>query len=126
MFLRKMLVIAVLIAASLVCAYAADITGKWTAQFDTQVGLQKYTFEFKAEGTALTGKALGNIAGTDSASDIRDGKINGNDISFVEMQKYQGQEVRIVYKGTVSGDEIKFKRNVADMIDEEFVAKRVK
>ena len=126
MFLRKMLVIAVLIAASLVCAYAADITGKWTAQFDTQVGIQKYTFEFKAEGTDLTGKALGNIAGTDSASDIRDGKINGNDISFVEMQKYQGQEVRIVYKGTVSGDEIKFKRNVADMIDEEFVAKRVK
>jgi hypothetical protein len=123
MFLRKT-VLAVLMAASLFCAYAADITGKWTAQFDTQVGLQKYTFELKAEGTTLTGRALGNIAGAESQSIIQDGKINGDEISFVEMQKYQGQEVRIVYKGKVSGDEIKFTRKVADMIDEELVAKR--
>jgi hypothetical protein len=42
------------------------------------------------------------------------------------MQKYQGQEIRIVYKGKVSGDEIKFSRNVADQANEEFVAKRAK
>ncbi len=126
MFLRKTVVLAVLITAGLFCAYAADITGKWTAEFDTQVGLQKYTFEFKAEGTTLTGRALGNIAGAESQSTIQDGKINGDEISFVEIQMYQGQEVRIVYKGKVSGDEIKFTRRVADMIDEELVAKRVK
>jgi hypothetical protein len=126
MFLRKTLMLAVLLVASLFCAYAADITGKWTAEFDTQVGLQKYTFEFKAEGATLTGKALGNIAGEESQSTIQDGKIDGDEISFVEMQMYQGQEVRIVYKGKVSGDEIKFTRRVADMIDEELVAKRAK
>ena len=126
MLLRKTAVLSVLIAASLFCAYAADITGKWTAQFDTQVGLQKYTFEFKAEGTALTGKALANIAGAESQSTIQDGKINGDEISFVEMQNYQGQEVRIVYRGKVSGDEIKFTRKVADQFDEELVAKRAK
>jgi hypothetical protein len=126
MFLRKTLMLAVLLVASLFFAYAADITGKWTAEFDTQVGLQKYTFEFKAEGATLTGKALGNIAGEESQSTIQDGKIDGDEISFVEMQMYQGQEVRIVYKGKVSGDEIKFTRRVADMIDEELVAKRAK
>ena len=126
MFLRKTLMLAVLLVASLFCAYAADITGKWTAEFETQVGLQKYTFEFKAEGATLTGKALGNIAGEESQSTIQDGKIDGDEISFVEMQMYQGQEVRIVYKGKVSGDEIKFTRRVADMIDEELVAKRAK
>ena len=126
MSLRKIVVLAVLIAAGIVCASAADITGKWTAQFDTQVGLQKYTFEFKAEGTTLTGRALANIAGAESKSTIQDGKINGDEISFVEMQNYQGQEVRIVYKGKVSGDEIRFTRKVADMIDEELVAKRTK
>jgi len=126
MFLRKTVVLAVLIAAGLFCAYAADITGKWTAQFDTQVGLQKYTFEFKADGATLTGRALANIAGANSESAITDGKINGDEITFVEMQKYQGQEVKIVYKGKVSGDEIKFSRNVADMANEEFVAKRAK
>jgi hypothetical protein len=126
MFLRKALVAGVLILTGFACAYAADIAGKWTAQFDTQVGLQKYTYEFKAEGTTLTGKALGDIAGAESQSTIQDGKINGDEISFVEMQQYQGQEVRIVYKGKVSGDEIKFSRNVADQANEEFVAKRAK
>jgi hypothetical protein len=126
MCLRKATASAVLIAATLLCAYGADIAGKWTAEFDTQVGLQKYVFEFKVDGTTLTGKALGNIAGSESQSTIQDGKINGDEISFVEMQNYQGQEVRIVYKGKVSGDEIKFTRNVADMVDEELVAKRAK
>lgn len=126
MFLRKILIVAVLMLTAFTCAYAADITGKWTAQFDTQVGLQKYTYEFKVDGTTLTGKALGNIAGAVSQSAIQDGKINGDEISFVEMQDYQGQQVRIVYKGKVTGDEIKFSRTVADQINEEFVAKRVK
>ncbi len=126
MLVRKVSILTVLMIVGLVCACAADITGKWTAQFDTQVGLQKYTFEFKVEGTILTGKALGNIAGEESQSTIQDGKINGDEISFVEMQKYQGQEVKIVYKGRISGDEIKFTRNVADMIDEELVARRVR
>ena len=52
--LRRSLVAAVLIVAGLVCAYAADITGKWNAEFDSQVGPQKYVFDFKVEGTTLT------------------------------------------------------------------------
>jgi len=126
MFLRKVLVVSFLILIGLVCVYAADVTGKWMAQFDTQVGLQKYTYDLKAEGTTLTGKAIGDIAGAKSESALQEGKINGDEISFVEMQKYQGQEMRIVYKGKVSGDEIKFSRNVADQANEEFVAKRAK
>jgi len=126
MFLRRVSTATLLLLAGLVCLYAADITGKWTAQFDTQVGLQKYVFEFKADGGKLTGKAIADIAGQASQSDIQDGKVSGDEISFVEMQNYQGQQVRIVYKGKVSGDEIKFKRNVADMIDEELVAKRAR
>ncbi len=38
-------------------ALAADATGKWTAVFDTQIGEQKYTFELKASGKSLTGRA---------------------------------------------------------------------
>jgi hypothetical protein len=126
MFLRKVLGVVFLILTGLACVYAADITGKWTAQFDTQVGLQKYTYEFKAEGSTLTGQAIGDIAGAKSQSALRDGKINGDEISFVEMQQYQGQEVKIVYKGKVSGDEIKFSRTVTEQFNEEFVAKRAK
>ena len=124
--LRKGTILAILMLAGLVCVYAADITGKWTTQFDSQVGLQKYTFEFKVEGTKLTGKAISNIAGADATSELVEGKVTGDEVTFVENLNYQGMELKITYKGKISGDEIKFSRTVADSGGEEFVAKRDK
>ena len=126
MFLRKSMILIVLIVAGLACAYAADITGKWNAEFDSQVGTQKYVFDLKADGSKLTGKAISNIAGASATSELQEGKIDGNTISFVENLNYQGMELKISYKGTVSGDEIKFARTVGDAGGEQFVAKRAK
>ncbi|NLV31253.1 MAG: hypothetical protein GXY47_08860 [Acidobacteria bacterium] len=124
--LRRSLVAAVLIVAGLVCAYAADITGKWNAEFDSQVGPQKYVFDFKVEGTTLTGKAISNIGGMEATTDITEGKIEGNSITFVENLDYQGMPLRIAYKGTVSGDEIKLSRMVGEQEGETFTARRAK
>jgi len=124
--LRRSLVAAVLIVAGLVCAYAADITGKWNAEFDSQVGPQKYVFDFKVEGTTLTGKAISNIGGMEATTDITEGKIEGNSITFVENLDYQGMPLRIAYKGTVSGDEIKLSRMVGEQEGEPFTARRAK
>jgi len=44
----------------------------------------------------------------------------------VENADFQGMPIRIVYKGKIAGDEIKFTRTILDMITEELVAKRVK
>ncbi len=52
--------------------------------------------------------------------------MSGAEISFVEMVKFQDQEIRVEYKGKLAGDEIKFTRTVAESIKEELVAKRVK
>ena len=125
MFVRKSLLLAVFITAGLVCAYAADITGKWTAEFNSEVGLQKYVFEFKADGAVLTGTAISNIDGAEAKTPITEGKIDGNKISFVENLNYQGMELRIVYEGTVSGDEIQLAR-IEGAGGEKFVAKRMK
>ena len=105
---------------------AADVAGKWKSEFDTQIGHLKYIYEFKLDGDKLTGKAIGDIAGEKSATEIKEGKVNGAEISFVEMVKFQGQDVRVDYKGKVAGDEIKFTRTVDQTIKEELVAKRVK
>ena len=35
--------------------HAADIDGKWRAEFESQIGQQKYLFELKADGEKLTG-----------------------------------------------------------------------
>jgi len=105
-------------------AFAADVTGTWTASFDTQVGVQKYTYTFKVVGNKLTGKAKSELAGTET--DIVEGTVNGDDISFVENLNFQDMPLRIVYKGKIAGDEIKFTRTILDMFMEELVAKRVK
>jgi len=126
MLLRKSVIFAVLMLIGLSGLYAADITGTWTAEFDSQVGVQKYTFEFKVEGSTLTGMAISNIGGTEAKTPITEGKIDGDQVSFVENLNYQGMPLKIVYKGTVSGDEIKFARTVADSGGEQFVAKRAK
>jgi hypothetical protein len=105
---------------------AADLTGKWTAEFDTQVGVQKYTFEFKVEGEKLTGKAFFERMGQKGEADLLEGKIKGDDVFFVEKLSFEGNEIRIEYKGKVTGDEIKFTRTVGEFATEEFVAKRLK
>jgi hypothetical protein len=101
---------------------AADITGTWTAAFDTQIGVQNYTYTFKVEGNKLTG----HVKSQYSDSDIQEGTINGDDITFVENLNFDGMPLRIVYKGKVSGDEIKLTRDVAGIATEEAVAKRAK
>ena len=108
-------------------ALAQDsIDGKWKAQFDSQIGTQNYTFEFKVDGTNVTGKAIGERQiGTNEVA-ITEGKINGDEISFVEPLKLQDNDVRIEYKGKVAGDELKLHRKVGDIAEYDIVAKRVK
>jgi opacity protein-like surface antigen len=119
---RRFLVLTALALAFLFTAYAADATGKWAAEFDTAIGVQKYTYDLKVDGSKLTGKAISQFGETD----IREGKVNGDEIWFVEMLKFEGQDLRIEYSGKVSGDQIKFTRKVGEFATEEFVAKRVK
>jgi hypothetical protein len=102
---------------------AADITGKWTAAFDTQIGEQKYTYTFQVQGSALTGTAASEIATTT----IRNGKVDGDTVTFVEPLDFMGMLLEITYTGKiVSDDQIEFTRKVADIATETLVAKRVK
>jgi hypothetical protein len=120
---RALLVTLLLVLVSLVPIRAADITGKWTASFDTQIGKQEYTYDFVVKESKLTGKMKSNLG----ESDVLDGKVDGAKVTFGEILKFEGMEVKITYTGTmVSADEIKFTRNVADFATEELVAKRVK
>jgi len=110
----------------LVPAFAADISGKWTTSIQTGIGVMNYTFDFKVEGEKLTGKAVMSMEGGSSESAITEGSVKGDEISFVETLKVQGQELRAEYKGKVSGDEIRGSRQVGSYGTEEFVAKRAK
>jgi hypothetical protein len=103
-------------------AAASDIVGKWTASFETQIGTQTYTYEFKVDGEKLTGKATSNLG----SGEITEGTVKGDAVTFVEMLDFQGNKLRIEYKGTIAGDEIKFTRQVGDIATEQLIAKRAK
>lgn len=104
-------------------AGATDITGAWTASFDTQVGRQNYTYEFVVKDGAVTG----TIKSDNGEVAVSEGKLDGETVTFVEMLTFQGMEIRIQYTGKVtSPDEIRFTRQVADFATEELVAARVK
>lgn len=105
-------------------AAAADVSGKWKSEFDSQVGHQKYTYEFKQDGEKLGGKAHREVDGQKTETEIKEGKVVGDAIEFVETLKFNDQEIRIEYKGKVAGGEIKFTRKVGDFATLEIVAKK--
>jgi enterochelin esterase-like enzyme len=105
-------------------ALAADITGTWKAEFNTQRGLQKYTFALKQDGTKVTGKANVEREGEKREAELKDGKVEGDTVTFVEPLKIQDNEVNITYTGIISGNEIKFTRKVGDFGSSEATAKR--
>ncbi|MBI5769310.1 MAG: esterase family protein [Verrucomicrobia bacterium] len=105
-------------------AFAADVAGTWKAEFDTQIGPQKYVYTLKQDGSTVTGKASADIAGEKRETELKDGKLDGDTLSFVELLNFQGNELRITYRGKVAGHEIKFTREVGEFAKEELVAKR--
>ena len=118
-----------LVSAALLClipAFAADISGKWVTAIQTGIGEMNYTFDFKVEGEKLAGKAVMSMGNDSSESDLTEGFVKGDEISFVETLKVRGQELRAEYKGKISGDEIRGSRQVGSYGTEDFVAKRAK
>lgn len=101
----------------------ADISGKWTASFESQIGVQTYNYEFVLKEGVLTGV----ITSGNGTSKMTPGTVDGDKVAFVEMLTFMEMEIPITYAGViVSADEIKFTRNVAEFATEEIVAKRVK
>jgi alpha-N-arabinofuranosidase len=105
---------------------AAGISGIWKAEFESQIGRQQYTFTFKQDGAKLTGKANSEAGERKREAELKEGKVEGDTISFFEMLSIQDQEIRITYTGKLSadGNEIKFTRAVGDLAKTEIVAKR--
>jgi hypothetical protein len=113
-----------LVLAGTLALQAADITGKWTAQVPGRDGqTRETTFNFKVEGEKLTGTTT--TPGGDVA--ITDGTVKGDDVAFNVAMSFNGNDVKLIYKGKVAGDEIKFtrQREGGDRVTD-FVAKRAK
>lgn len=91
-------------------ASAADVSGTWKAAIETPNGPFETTFSFKTDGDKLTGSTSNRFM---ENAPISDGKIEGDQISFVVVGSFNGGEVKVNYKGKVVGDEIRLSFEVA-------------
>jgi hypothetical protein len=121
---RLVLVTLILSFFLVAVAWAADVTGKWTAQVPGRGGqTRETTFNFKAEGDKLTG----TMSGQQGEIPISDGTVKGDEIAFSTKFTGGGGEIKINFKGKVAGDEIKFTRaREGGEGSQEFTAKRAK
>ncbi len=73
-FTKTFGLVAMALAVAGVVRAEDSVVGKWKAEFDSQIGTQKYTYEFKMDGTNLVGRAIGE-------------RDNGtNDVALTEPQ----------------------------------------
>jgi hypothetical protein len=122
MTLRSLSLAGVFVLAGALAAHAADVAGKWTAQVPGRDGqTREATFTFAVDGEKLTG----TVSNPMGEVQITEGTVKGDAIAFATVMNFQGNDVKILYKGTVAGAEIKFtrQREGGERVSE-FVAKK--
>jgi autotransporter translocation and assembly factor TamB len=88
--------------------WAADVTGKWTA--DSEDG-PAWVFNLKSD----SGKVTGTMQGSDGKDrPVNEGKLEGDDISFSVESEWQGDPITLVFKGKISGDEMQLRVDTKD------------
>ncbi len=114
----KAVLIACLAVAMLTpTAEAADVTGKWSGQVPSRGETMTATFTFKVDGDKLSG----TMTGPQGEVVLQEGKVSGDQISFSTT----GGNAKILFQGTVAGNEIKMTRTREGGQAREFSLKRV-
>jgi hypothetical protein len=93
-------------------AFAADVDGKWAGTVSTPGGDFNVAYDFKSDGTKLTGTTTSPDGAT---VQIKDGKIDGNKIAFSVSLDLGGMVLDLAYTGVVTPEEIKLTLDFAGM-----------
>ncbi len=88
---------------------AAGVDGKWEAEVPGPQGVTQLQVNLAAEGDSLSGTIS---AGPMGESEIRDGKVSGDEVSFAQVIQRGNAEIRFEYAGKVTGDEMELTRTV--------------
>ena len=109
-------------------ALAADIAGKWKAEFQGPDGNSRTNvFTFEVKGETVTGSVTSSMA--PEPAKIEEGTLKGDAISFKVTRSMGGNEIKLSYAGTVKGDEMPLKVTAdfgGQAVEFDIVAKREK
>ena len=123
--MKRLIAVTLLLGLTMTPAVMAShhVGGKWEGTAETPRGAQEITFDFMEADGHLTG----TITTQRGESEIEEGTVDGNSLSFKQTLNFQGREIVLSYTGTVDGDEIAFTREVEGRDrSSKFTAKRVK
>jgi hypothetical protein len=114
-----------LVLCGITAAGAQDkgIEGEWQAIFNTPIGAMNCRYTFKVKGKVLTGSVVAEMSGNKSESEITEGKIDGDKVTFVWVYN---NDVQMSSTGKLAGDELKLTRQAGTYGTEEAVATRIK
>jgi hypothetical protein len=99
-------------------AFALEIQGKWKGNLASANGDLETTMVFKVEGEKLTG----TVTNSYGEEQIAEGSVKGDDVNFVVNAG--GGQFKIIYKGKITGEDIKFRVVIGDFGEGDLVAKR--
>ena len=121
--MRKLIAMGFLFGLLVWAADTVNVTGKWVGEAPGRGGqTREVTFNLKADGENLTG----TVSGPRGDTEIAEGKIAGDTISFSQSMEFGGNQVKLLYTGKVSGDQIEFTRarDGGEGHSQTFIAKR--
>jgi len=95
-----------------------DLNGKWKGSMSSPNGEMDVSMVLKIDGDKVTGTVT-NMYGEEQ---ITEGVVKGDDVSFVINAG--GGQFKIIYKGKVTGSDIKFKVTIGDFGDGDLLVKR--
>ena len=99
-------------------AFAIEVQGKWKGNLASANGDLETTMVFKVEGEKLTG----TVTNSYGEEEIAEGSVKGDDVNFVINAG--GGQFKIIYKGKITGEDIKFHVVIGEFGEGELVAKR--
>ena len=120
----RFLGILALLVSTALPAGTGDLVGRWTAEFDSPIGVQKYVYDFKGSGDAVTGQATYDHSMGQGTVELENVKVDGDKVSFVEPLSVNGTNITITYSGTLTGNELKLTRDVGEFGTEHLTATR--
>ena len=99
------------VPASAAAPAVPDVTGDWAGTFDMNGSPMELKFHLKSTGSTVSGTVERPGA---APSELHDGKIEGDTVSFWMTTDYEGSTYTIVYKGKIMPGQIDFDFGTAD------------
>lgn len=110
MYSRILMMAPTVLAGAIVCApagWGAEIDGKWQGSHPGPGGVVRVLFDLRTEGESVSGTVTNELLGE---SEIQDGMIRGDEITFLRVVQRGRREITFHYRGRIGDGEILFTR----------------